>query len=323
MALLKQHALLPFSLSLLTTTLSLTPTQAQDLPAKIIGCADLSCPLDDTYKCHLGSTTYTNVGLSRIRDIPSALEGLSLLKAVHVADPENLDNDVDVADNQTVYRSAYYLATPEDIDPADLSGCAVFFNDPPSKRFDGEIKSAVGTCDDVIEESCIDALQSRVEEIFGGGGQCSDLETKLGDINECADIAGEGNGLGNFTVASLADLMVLSGAQNASSDCWPVSPKSDGLAFLGEDVVVNDFTGETSSNELFKISPVLTVFPRGGGVDDTSAQLTCLKAVEVIGEDGEGSDEEEDGEGDAGSFVAANMLTMVLGVLASTWFAIL
>jgi hypothetical protein len=32
--------------------------------------------------------------------------------------------------------------------------------------------------------------------------------------------------------------MSLSGAQNASSDCWPVSPKSDGLAFLGEDVVV-------------------------------------------------------------------------------------
>ncbi|KAL3446756.1 hypothetical protein BJX65DRAFT_318476 [Aspergillus insuetus] len=307
MALLNPSFLVPFSLSLLTTTLTLTPTQAQDLSADIVGCADLSCPLDDTYKCHLGSTTYTNVGLSWIPDIPSALEGLSLLKVVHVADLETLDLDIDVPDNQTAYRSAYYLATPEDIDPADLSGCAVFFNDPPSKRFDGEIKSAVGTCDDVIEESCIEALQSRVEEIFGGGGQCSDLETKLGDINECADFAGEGNGFGNFTITSLADLMSLSGAQNASSDCWPVSPKSDGLAFLGEDVVVNDFTGETSTNELFKITPVLTVFPRGGGVDDTSAQLTCLKAVEVISDEGEGSDEDED----------------VLGVLASTWFAML
>jgi hypothetical protein len=145
MALLKQHALLPFSLSLLTTTLTLTPTQAQDLPAEIIGCADLSCPLNDTYKCHLGSTTNTNIGLSRIPDVPSALNGLSLLKAVHVADLETLDIDIVVPDNQTAYRSAYYVATPEDIDPEDLSGCAVFFNDPPSKRFDGEIKSAVGT----------------------------------------------------------------------------------------------------------------------------------------------------------------------------------
>jgi hypothetical protein len=50
--------------------------------------------------------------------------------------------------------------------------------------------------------------------------------------------------------------------------------------------------------------------------------LACLKAVEVI-EDGESSDEDEDGEGEAGSFVGANMLTMVLGVLASTWFAML
>ncbi|KAL2788313.1 hypothetical protein BJX66DRAFT_352804 [Aspergillus keveii] len=323
MALLKQHALLPFSLSLLATTLTLTPAQAQDLSAGIIGCADLSCPIGDTYKCHLGSTTYTNVGLSRIPDIPSALKGLSLLKAVHVANPESLDVNVDVPDNQTAYRSAYYIATPEDIDPADLSGCTVLFNDPPSKKFNGEIESAVGTCNDVIEKSCIEVLRSRVEETFSDGGQCSDLETELGDINECADFAGEGNGLGNFTVTSLADLMSLSGAQNASSDCWPVSPKSDGLAFLGEDVVVNDFSGETSANELFKITPVLTVFPRGGGVDDTSAQLTCLKAVEVIGDEGEGSDEDEDGEGDAGSFVGANMLTMVIGVLASTWFAML
>jgi hypothetical protein len=80
---------------------------------------------------------------------------------------------------------------------------------------------------------------------------------------------------------------------------------------------IERLTGETSTNELFKITPVLTVFPRGGGVDDTSAQLTCLKAVEVIG------DEDEDGEGDAGSFVGANMLTIVLVVLASTWFAML
>jgi hypothetical protein len=153
MALLKQYALLPFSLSLLATTLTLTPTQAQDLPADIIGCADLSCPIDDTYKCHLGSTTYTNVGLSRIPDVPSALEGLSLLKAVHIADPETLDINIDVPDDQTAYRSAYYLATPGDIDPTDLSGCAIFFNDPPSKKFDGAIKSAVGTCNNVIEES--------------------------------------------------------------------------------------------------------------------------------------------------------------------------
>jgi hypothetical protein len=51
--------------------------------------------------------------------------------------------------------------------------------------------------------------------------------------------------------------------------------------------------------------------------------LTCLKAVEDIGEDGESSVKDEDGEGDAGSFVGANMLTMVLGLLASTWFAML
>ncbi|CEL06632.1 hypothetical protein ASPCAL09804 [Aspergillus calidoustus] len=143
----------------------------------------------------------------------------------------------------------------------------------------------------ISQESCIDALRSRLEEIFSDGGQCSDLETELSKIDECADFAGEGKGFENFTAISLAGLMNLAGAQNASSDCWPVSPNSDGLVYLGGDVVV-----------LFQITPVLTVFPRGGGIDDTSAQLTCLKAVEVIGENGGSDDEDEDGAGDAGSF---------------------
>jgi hypothetical protein len=176
---------------------------------------------------------------------------------VHIADPETLDPDVDALDNQTACRSAYYLATTEDIDPADLSGCAVFFNDPPSKKFNGNIESAVGTCNDVLEESCINALRSRVEEIFSDGGQCSDLETELSKINKCADFTGEGKGVENFTVISLAGLMSLPGAQNASSDCWPVSPNSDGLAYLGGDVVVV---------RLFFLPPLLPLTTSGGTI---------------------------------------------------------
>ncbi|KAL3455308.1 hypothetical protein BJX64DRAFT_295158 [Aspergillus heterothallicus] len=197
----------------------------------------------------LDSTTYTNVGLAEIPSAPATLSGLSLLKAIHTTDARTLNNLTTAPEpnNATAYRSAYYLATPDSINLADLSGCAIIFNDPPAAEFPGTAatQSATGMCPDVLPTSCIEALTARVEEIVadggsgGGGGSCADLRDNLArrGLDECADFAGEGNGLGEFTVSSLAELEPLAGPQNASSDCWPVRSGSDGLAFLGEDVV--------------------------------------------------------------------------------------
>ncbi|KAL4869619.1 hypothetical protein BDV12DRAFT_208410 [Aspergillus spectabilis] len=246
-------------MSLLKTSAAIfilsTLSQAQDLPDTIVGCNDLECPLNDTYKCHLDDTTYSNVGLARIVDPQSALEGISILKA--------------------------YLGIPEDINTDNISGCAVIFNYSPGEFEGGDEESAVGSCSDLIEESCIDALVQRGADI--GDGNCNSFERELRQnaIEECADFAGQGHGLGNFTLSSLADSTTFAGVQNGSSDCWPVSPKADGLALFDEEITFSDFTDAESTNQLYKVTPILTVFPRNTD-DGFSAQLTCLKAVEVI-----------------------------------------
>ncbi|KAL5332127.1 hypothetical protein BJX70DRAFT_185577 [Aspergillus crustosus] len=302
----------------LLSTLSFQAQAQQDLPEIIVGCNDLDCPLDDTYQCHLDDTTYTDVGLARIADTPSSLDGISLLKAVHVADADQINETG--PDDTVPYRSAYYLGIPESISTEDISGCAVIFNDNPG-QFDGDdAKSSVGDCMEVMEESCADALVSRAAEIGDGNCDAFGRELRGNAIDECRDFAGEGKGLGNFTVVSLGGLNELAGSQNGSSDCWPVTPKTDGLAFFDEEIVFSEFTDAESTNQLFKVTPILTIFP---GDDETSsaAQLTCLKAVEVIeDEDSEGGG---GGDGDAGALFSANILTLASGLTASVLFAML
>ncbi|KAL3470797.1 hypothetical protein BJX99DRAFT_250927 [Aspergillus californicus] len=311
-----------YSTNLLSLLLFQSAT-TQSVPSEIIGCNDLSCPLDGSYDCHLADRTYSNVGLARIPDPPSPLEGLTLLKGVHVSGG-TANNTAE--DDEVSYHSAFYLGFPESLSVDDFSGCAVMFNEFTGE-FDGNDKrSAVGSCPDVIEEACIGALTSRAQEIFDGtrsGDICGILGRELQQQNttltECRHFAGQDAGLGNFTVASLSDLLPIAGAQNASSDCWPVLPKSDGLVFSGEDVRVNTFTGDASLSELFKITPVLTVFPSNGD-GDSSAQLTCLKAVEVIESDEDEDGNEEAGD-DAGALFSVNMVSLMLGALVSIGFA--
>ncbi|KAL2823495.1 hypothetical protein BDW59DRAFT_163275 [Aspergillus cavernicola] len=338
----------PSFLPLLSILLTLPhQTTAQSLPSSIIGCNSLSCPLDNTYKCHLEDTTYTNVGLARIPSPPSSLDGLSLLKAVHVADAQALNITLPEGEDDVPYRSAFYLGIPEENDVGDISGCAVFFNEFPG-MFEGGgegggEKEAVGTCPDVIEQECIDALTQLAKDVVdgenGSGDICGTLRTELREISRgnnsnstgsvslgaCRNsFSGQGNILGNFTVSSLADLMPIAGSQNASSDCWPASPKTDGLAYLGEVIMISGFTDAESISELFQITPILTVFPAGSGSEDqdTSAQLTCLKAVEVIDSSEDGQDGEdggdEDGNGDAGALFSANMPGVGAAVVAAS-----
>ncbi|KAL2864313.1 uncharacterized protein BJX67DRAFT_223032 [Aspergillus lucknowensis] len=107
---------------------------------------------------------------------------MSLVKTVQVADKAQLD--IDVPENENAHCSAYYPGTPDDPDTSGLSGCAIIFNHPPSEAFEGDdIQPAVGSCPDVIEQSCIDALARQVQELVddsASGDICGDLR-QLGE----------------------------------------------------------------------------------------------------------------------------------------------
>ncbi|BDD60335.1 hypothetical protein MPDQ_000432 [Monascus purpureus] len=117
-------------------------------------------------------------------------------------------------------------------------------------------------------------------------------------------------GMGGFAFTPLFDISPISELQNSSSDCWPVLPKSHNLAMIGMDTALGNYTLEGNLAEVYKITPVLTVFfsKRDGGlVDGTSAQLTCLN---VITEDSK----------DAPSMSSRNLLRVGVALLAALLF---
>ncbi|KAI9041354.1 uncharacterized protein KD926_006930 [Aspergillus affinis] len=304
---------------------------ADDLSQSIVGCNDLSCPkegADD--RCTVDDHTFLGVGLARIIDAPSSLEGISLVKGVNVsAGGAGSDNDKPTRP----FTSVYYLGTPSDVKTSNLSGCAVIFNDPPSSKFDGadlegntrnktDTRAAYGTCPDVVDQRCINALTKRASEVAddADSNPCSALERELkkDDLDDCKNLGGAGNGLGNFTVTSFGDLKSVS---NSSAECWPITPKSDGLAEIAVETSHSNYTASALIDEAYKITPVLTVFLSGNGsaVDETSSQLTCLKVVTK-----ENASEAENGESSSASAleisggVRAAGMAVLLGTVLAT-----
>jgi hypothetical protein len=101
--------------------------------------------------------------------------------------------------------------------PNDLVGC-------------NEVSCPKHNAHGVIEQKCIDKLTERASRVANNADSdaCAALERELkNSFDECRDLGGNGRGLGNFTVATLGNLLAVS---NSSSPCWPVLPKSDRLA---------------------------------------------------------------------------------------------
>ncbi|PTU25426.1 hypothetical protein P175DRAFT_0514151 [Aspergillus ochraceoroseus IBT 24754] len=305
-----------------------TTTAALFFATDIVGCTDLGCPTHPWDSCTVADNTYVGVGLTRIADVPDALDGISLVKGVNISLPGPGGVGDPVTSQTRPYNSVYYLGTPRDLDVGSVSGCAVVFNDPPSRTFvSGDLNSTgiqegSGTCPDVIEQSCIAKLTEQAQNVnYSGSGACSALERQLRSHapDECSDFAGAGNGLGNFTVASLGGLSSISGSQNSTSDCWPILPKSDNLAQFARDTAMGGYTATADLTEVYKITPILTVFTAGNGslVNNTSAQLTCLKIVTTLNPNAPGVAQ------GAAPLSTSNLVGVSAAALATVMFTVL
>lgn len=223
----------------ITLLLLLRPVLADetDLPEDLVGCNDVSCPNQGPFdRCMVEDHTFMGIGLARVPDVPSSFEGLSLVRGVNVTQDISQTNDT----YPRAFISTYYLGMPSEMDAADLSGCAVIFNEGPSGRFGGgggDIPASYGSCPDVMDEECMDALTERARSFArdSGPNRCQRLERNLTQdpISECSDFSGKNRGLGNFTITPLNNL---SAVDNSSSNCWPITPKSDRLFEIGGNI---------------------------------------------------------------------------------------
>ncbi|KAL4994629.1 hypothetical protein BDV10DRAFT_203611 [Aspergillus recurvatus] len=311
---------------------------AQDLPADIVGCTDLDCPNEGWDSCTVAEETYAGVGLARVPNVPGSLNGISLVKGVHIEDPQSGGNaGGDGSEVSRSFRSVYYLGTPSNLEVGDLSGCAVVFNDPPTGHFDVpklndsitvDTRASYGTCPDVIQQGCIESLTRQAGNVrYTGPSTCSALASDLRDNppDECSDMTGSGDGLGSFDVISLGNLSIISQSANGSSDCWPVLPKSDNLAQLHDDTTKGNYTEEGNLAEMYKITPILTVFTSNNSTNslanNTSASMTCLKVVST--RNTTNTTDPTDTDVDAAPLSAVNMAGVSVAGLATLMFVLL
>ncbi|KAJ5316530.1 hypothetical protein N7508_001038 [Penicillium antarcticum] len=267
--------------------LFLSPVLAKD--ANLVGCDEVSCPKEGPYdRCTVEDNTFLGVGLSNIANLPSELEGFSLVKGVNVSQGlAGKDNDKPTRP----FKSVYYLATPENTRTSEFPGCAVIFNNPPDKKFKGpelrgdtnatDTRAATGTCTDVLEQTCIDTITERARKVVqdSNSNVCENLEEELkkDSFNGCDGFGGQGTSLGDFTIKSFGVLDLMKN----SSDCWPVQEKSDQLMQISEVNSHANYSASALIQEAYKITPILTVFIGGNDtlVDRASSQMTCLKVV--------------------------------------------
>lgn len=200
---------------------------AQELDDIIVGCDAVQCPVvNDEHHCQVGNDTFLDIGLTRIPDVPDALEDFSIVKGVNIS--------LTKRDDEELFTSVYYLGYPENVSLDEVHGCAVFF-DPPGKTFP---ENTTGTCSDIIDPECIAGIQEVAEAALSYkyiDGICRILQTELEDsnISACSNYTGTGEGIERSVFAiSLSNLTNIEGQQNATSDCWPMLPKSANLAPL-------------------------------------------------------------------------------------------
>ncbi|KAI0015967.1 hypothetical protein F4780DRAFT_761497 [Xylariomycetidae sp. FL0641] len=276
----------------------------ESLSQTIVGCAEVGCPADQdgvNDNCTIAGSSYPNVGLTRIGAGDAALAGLSWLEGFNSTTPD------DGGDDRTLHRS-YYLATPPDVSLDDGTGaCAVFLhgiapglsfvNAPKYSQADNEtvLAETEGTCADAMGDSCVQALLDRAKKVAEGLGEkassaeaCQQLQSELEDNfdDECLPLGasswrnltatpltgGGKNGDGPITIA---------GQANASTTCWPVDDKSDGLALVHDYAEDASLYAENLEDAAWGITPILTVFFPGNGslVESVDASMSCIKAM--------------------------------------------
>ena len=149
-------------------------TRAQDLPSTIVGCAEVQCPTKPgvtSAQCILVDKTFTTIGLARIPDTSSFLDGLSWVEGVAVDDTSE----------GRQFDKSFYLGTPPNLDLDKIGGCSLFFTEVSDNvAFDDDDTSeAQGTCQQALSKSCVSDLIKRASDVNVEGLSSEDACAKL------------------------------------------------------------------------------------------------------------------------------------------------
>ncbi|KAK7753911.1 hypothetical protein SLS62_004008 [Diatrype stigma] len=337
----------------LITTLGAAAASAQNASTAIVGCDEVGCPVNAdtaTSECKLIDETFNEIGLARIpigdgdddgddgdTDGQDAeLAGISWVQGNSVTDVGGSD---DRYPTERVLRRDWYFGTPAgfDLGAQNTRACAAFFHKSMAAFPEGNTETAAGTCEQAMAPECVNALVQRAQSLqFDADDSSDDLcgaleQDILSNFDvECRDDAGSPYWR-NVTVRPIlggsAPAVILS-SDNITSNCWPITPKEDDLAFIERlTTTTDDFGSDVLQNFFYGVTPILTAFYSGEGspITTNTAQMTCLKTMgpspgsnQTVDEDDD--DDDDDDDDSAGTLVRAST-TAALFIAASAILA--
>ncbi|RDL39947.1 uncharacterized protein BP5553_04287 [Venustampulla echinocandica] len=275
---------------------------SQSLSSTIVGCIDVDCPTGPgsitTVQCTVVDKTFHTIRLAPIELLPRTTT----------------------------------LETPPDTNLTGTGACAVFFGKVSDRAsFSGSsrvIEESEGTCQEAIGTDCVNALVKRATNVdvkgLGNVEACSKLETAFKENldDACKSIATDSKWKG-LSVKGNGAAKPITTAQNSTSNCWPIVPKQYDLALVNSADTPGDFTSTSVYNNLFGITPILTLFYPGNGslITEAEAQMTCMKtkglnsaenATKANSENG--ANGEDDDKKIAGIFYGPNIAALIIAL---------
>ncbi|KAF7556136.1 hypothetical protein G7Z17_g1654 [Cylindrodendrum hubeiense] len=233
------------------------------------------------------------------------------------------------------YNKTFYLGTPVDLVIGDVGACALFFTNTTSMvEFNGtNAGETQGTCQEAMSESCVAAMNERAESIDYDGltidEACTKLKEEFDDNldSECKSFASSSK-WEDVTVKALSGPSEnpITEKTNGSTTCWPILPKSDNLNIVATFATFGNTSARSIVDQLYDITPVLTVFFPGNGtlITKVESQMTCMKSMgdssaNNLTKSNGGEDEDEVPGNDATALVAGVGVKMtmasILGII--------
>ncbi|CAD0018237.1 unnamed protein product [Aureobasidium pullulans] len=294
----------------LALLLQSTQTSAQ---SGLLSCANVDCPiLDNTAisNCSVAGASYSVIGLTSIQ----SLSGSNLEWTIAVNQSKT--------GNDSLINRAFYLGVESSnfFESQGQSACSFFFTTlddgplfyDPMTFVSTDCTSRDGTG---FGSQCISDLKSQANDLATSDTSiCNSIAQTLQDDPPSSCSLASGTKVVAVPLTGSLGPEPISVAENQTSNCWPTLPKTNQLLPVWTASIYTSIENDTTIRSGAGTTPVMTIFFAEGNNEKSSAELVCLRPVDLNEKSVETMD---DGTSEAQGMHVVSYWLVVLGLTFS------
>ncbi|THV84005.1 hypothetical protein D6D17_01835 [Aureobasidium pullulans] len=277
----------------------------------LLSCANVDCPiLDNTAisNCSVAGASYSVIGLTSIQ----SLSGSNLEWTIAVNQSKT--------GNDSLINRAFYLGVESSnfFESQGQSACSFFFTTlddgplfyDPMTSVSTDCTSRDGTG---FSSQCISDLKSKANDLpTSDTSICNSIAQTLQDDPPSSCSLASGTKVVAVPLTGSPAPEPISAAENETSNCWPTLPKTNQLLPVWTASIYTSIENDTTIRSGTGTTPVMTIFFAEGNNEKSSAELVCLRPVDLNEKSAETMD---DGTSEAQGMHVVPRRLVVLGLI--------